>query len=188
MRQFFVILGYFLPFWPTPSNKPENQNFEEMKKTFGDVTILNLCNKKHGHMIVGLLRYGVLTDIIFCHFRQFFVILSFCCFVPLLTPKIKIWKECKKTPGDIILLHMCTINQDHMHPWYMMYGSWDMKFNIQNYFVILGIFLSFYPLNSPKNKNIKNEKNPSRYHYFTQVYEKSWSSTILFQRCGTRQM
>ena len=137
---------------------------------------------------VGLLRYGVLTDIIFCHFRQFFAILSFCCFVPLLTPKIKIWKKCKKTPGDIILLHMCSINQDHMHPWYMMYGSWDMKFNIQNYFVILGIFLSFYPLNSPKNKNIKNEKNPSRYHYFTQVYEKSWSSTILFQRCGTRQM
>ena len=37
----------------------------------------------------------------------------------LLTPTIKIWKKCKKkTPGHIILLHMCTINQDHM-----MYGS-----------------------------------------------------------------
>ena len=31
------------------------------------------------------------TDIIFCHFRPFF-----CTFAPLLTPKIKIWKKCKK--------------------------------------------------------------------------------------------
>ena len=50
------------------------------------------------------------TDIIFCHFRLFFA------FAPLLTLKIKIWKKCKRIPGDIILLHMCTINQDHMHP------------------------------------------------------------------------
>ena len=30
----------------------------------------------------------------------------FCSFTPLLTPKIKIWKNCKKTPEDIILLHL----------------------------------------------------------------------------------
>ena len=41
----------------------------------------------------------------------------FCSFTPILTPKIKIWKKCK-TPGDIDLLQMRTINQDHM-----MYGS-----------------------------------------------------------------
>ena len=29
----------------------ENQNFEKMKKTSADVIILNLCNKKHDHMI-----------------------------------------------------------------------------------------------------------------------------------------
>ena len=40
----------------------------------------------------------------------------FCSFAPLLTLKIKMLKKCKETPGDIILLHMCTINQDHMHP------------------------------------------------------------------------
>ena len=50
-----------------------------------------------------------------------------------------------KTPGHIIFLHMCTINQDHM-----MYVSWDMKFNRQNFFVILGSFLPFYSPNSPK--------------------------------------
>ena len=35
-------------------------------------------------------------------------------FCPTIDPKNKIWKKCKKTHGDIILLHMHTINQDHM--------------------------------------------------------------------------
>ena len=35
-------------------------------------------------------------------------------FAPLLTPKIKFGKNVKKTHDDIILLHMHTINQDHM--------------------------------------------------------------------------
>ena len=34
-RIFFVILGYFLPFYPT--NNPENQNFEKKKKAPGDI-------------------------------------------------------------------------------------------------------------------------------------------------------
>ena len=50
------------------------------------------------------------------NFLSFYAI--FCSFTPLLTLKVKIWKKCKKNPGDIILLHMCTIIQDHM-----MYGS-----------------------------------------------------------------
>ena len=122
--------------------------------------------------------WNACTDTFFCHFRPFFAF-----FAPLLTPKINIWKKCKKTPGHIILLHMCTINQDHM-----MYGSWDMKFNRQNFFVILGRFLSFYSPNILKNENIKNEKKPLRYHHFTQVYQKSWSYAILFLRYGVWQM
>ena len=50
----------------------------------------------------------------FCQFRPFFALL------PHYWPqKLKSGKNGKKTPGDIILLNMCTINQDHM-----MYGSW----------------------------------------------------------------
>ena len=33
-------------------------------------------------------------------------------------------KKKKKTPEDIITLHKCTKNYDHM-----MYGSWDMVYN-----------------------------------------------------------
>ena len=54
-------------------------------------------------------------------------------------------KNKKKNPGHIILLHTCTINQDHV-----MYGSWDMKFNRQKFLVILGTFLPFYPRNTLK--------------------------------------
>ena len=35
--EFFVILGYFLSFYP--SNNPENQNFEKMEKVPGDIII-----------------------------------------------------------------------------------------------------------------------------------------------------
>ena len=33
----------------------------------------------------------------------------------------------KKTPGDIIVLHMCTKNNDHM-----MYSCWDMVHKVQS--------------------------------------------------------
>ena len=99
----------------------------------------------------------------------------FCFFAQLLTP-IKIWKIFKKTLGHIILLHMCTINQDHL-----MYGSWDMEFNRQNFLVILGNFLLFYPL-TPWKMKISKMKNPWVYHHFTQVYQKSWSSAIYCSR------
>ena len=52
VRQFFlVIFGHFLPLFSPLPNNPENQNFEKMKKASGDVIILNLCNKKHDHMM-----------------------------------------------------------------------------------------------------------------------------------------
>ena len=42
-------------------------------------------------------------------------------FTTLTTQKITLFKKMKKTPGDIIILHMCTKNYDHM-----MYSSGDM--------------------------------------------------------------
>ena len=59
----------------------------------------------------------------------------------------------KKLPKDIILLHMCTINDSHMR-----YGSWDMESNKHNFFVILGHFFPSYPTNNPKNQNFEKMK------------------------------
>ena len=51
-----------------------------------------------------------------------------------------------------MILHKCTLNDNHM-----MYGSWDMKPNRQNIFVILDI-LPFYPTKNPKNQNFEKMK------------------------------
>ena len=60
---------------------------------------------------------------------------------------------------------MCTINQDHM-----MYGSWDMKCNRQNFFVILGHFLPFYPpLTAQKMKISKMKKHLEISSFYTSV-------------------
>ena len=75
------------------------------------------------------------TDIIFCHFGPFF---------PFYTPnksKNQNFAKMKKTPGDIIILHTYTLNDNHI-----MYGSWDIEYDRWN-------FLSFYPPNNSKNQN-----------------------------------
>ena len=59
----------------------------------------------------------------------------------------------KKTPDGIIILHMSTIKNNHT-----MYGSWDMRCDRQNFFVILDQLLSFYPSNNPKNQNFQEMK------------------------------
>ena len=69
-------------------------------------------------------------------------------FYPPNSPKNEYFKNMKKTHGDIIILHMCTKNHDHM-----LYCLRDRLL-----FIILVIFLPFYPLNSPKNENLKEMK------------------------------
>ena len=55
--EFFVIWGHFFPFYST--DDPENQNFEKMEKTSGDIIIL----------------YPRATNRIFFHFGSFFAVL-----------------------------------------------------------------------------------------------------------------
>ena len=74
-----------------------------------------MCTKNEDHMIYGSwsLRHNRQK------FLSFWVIL--CPFSPLTTWKIKILKLIR-TPGDIIILHICSINDNHM-----MYVSWDTE-------------------------------------------------------------
>ena len=82
-----------------------------------------------------------------CNYFSFWAI--FCPFTPL----IKTLKKWKKTPGDIIILHMCTKNYDQM-----MYGSWDMVHDGCNYFSFWAIFCPFTPLTAQKIKIKKKWK------------------------------
>ena len=66
--------------------------------------------------------------------------------------KSKFWKM-KKTPEDIIILQMCTINDSHM-----IHGFWDMECSrkILSFSIV---FRPFTPPNNPKNQNFEKMKN-----------------------------
>ena len=72
---------------------------------------------------------------------------------PLWTQKIKILEKWKKTPEDIIILQICTINDSHM-----MYDSWDMESNKQNFLSFWTIFWPFTPLWTQKIKILEKWK------------------------------
>ena len=110
-QNFFVILDCFLPFYP-PTN-PKNKNFEKLKKDPGDIIILHKCTKNHDQMLYCSL------DMARNRFNYFSFWAIFYPFISLAAQKIKIKKKkTKKTPGDIIILHIYTKNYDQM-----MYGS-----------------------------------------------------------------
>ena len=79
---------------------------------------------------------------------------------------------------------MCTINDSHM-----MYGSWDMECNRQNFLSFWTVFLLFYPTNNQKNKIFeKKEKTAWRYYNFTHVYHKWHSYDVWFLRYWARRI
>ena len=49
-----------------------------------------------------------MADRIFCYFGLFFAL------VPPNKPKNQNFEKMKKTHGDIVILHMCIINDNHM--------------------------------------------------------------------------
>ena len=51
------------------------------------------------------------------------------------------FEKIKKTVGDIIILHTCTKNHDHM-----MHGSWDTELDRQNFLSLWTIFCPFTQL------------------------------------------
>ena len=158
---FFLILGHFLPIHPLLI--PKIKILNKINKTPEDIIILHMgtINAQsyvhHGHIWLGTNQMFDSWDIegnrqnflwfwaIFCHFTS----------LPpqLTTREIKTLKKWKKKPGDIIILHMCTINDSHM-----MYGSWDMVFDKLN-LMFLAHLLPFYspPIN-PENQNFQKMK------------------------------
>ena len=108
-QNFFVILDHFLPFSPT--NNLKNQNFEKMKKHL-EISSFYTSVPKIMIICYTVPEIWCVTDVSFIfHFGLVFALL------PPNNPKETIIKM-KETPGDIIILHICTKNYDHM-----MYSS-----------------------------------------------------------------
>ena len=122
LTEVFVIFGHFLPFYPP--NDPENQNFEKNDKNAWRYYPFTHAYHKWRYD-AWLLKYK-LGDKIFCHIEPFFAL------SPPWQPENK-----KKTPEDIIILHMCIINDNHM-----INDSWDMEHHRQNFF----LFFALLPL------------------------------------------
>ena len=121
-----VILDHFLPFYPL--NNPKHEDFEKMKEnTWRYYHFTHVYHKQQSYD-VSFLRYEAwLTEV-------FAILNVFLPFYPLNNPKNQSLEKLKKTSGDIIILHRCTINDSHM-----MYGSWDIGCDGQ-------IFLSFWTI------------------------------------------
>ena len=99
---------------------------------------------------------------------------------PLIAWKMKISTTTKKKKtGNIIILHKCTKNHDHMQ-----YCYWDMVHDGCNYFSFWAIFCPFTPLTAQEIKiSKKQNKNYWRYH-FTYLYQKLWLDDVRFLRYG----
>ena len=77
-------------------------------------------------------------------------------FLPFYSPnslKNQNFEKMKKTPWDIIILHMCTKNYDQM-----MHCSWYMVRDGYNYFLFWAIFCPFTPLTARKINILKKWK------------------------------
>ena len=127
------------------------------------------------------------TDMIFYHFGGFFALL-----LPN-KPKNQNFKQMKKSSGDVIILHMCSKNHDHM-----MYASWDMECDRHNFLPGDIIILHSCTINEDhmmhcswdikarRTESIfwKNEEYAWRYYYFTLVYYKWRLYDVWFLRYG----
>ena len=112
----------------------------------------------------------------------------FCHFSTLATWKIKFLKL-KKAPGDIIIWHICTIHENHM-----MYVSWDMEHNRQNFLSFWTVFCALSPPPSPsprpytlttqKIKVLKKWKNFLEILSFYTNVHKWQSNDVWFLRYG----
>ena len=140
----------------------------------GVIIIWHKCTKNHDHMLYS--SWDMARDR--CNFFSFWPI--FCPFCPPNSPKNQNLIKKKKTPGDIIILHKCTKNRDHM-----LYCSWDMVRDRCNwYFSFWAIFCPFTSLTAWKMKFSKKMEKTLEdiYNHFKQLYQKPWSYAILFLR------
>ena len=138
--EFFDVLGHFLTFQP-PEN-PKNQNFKIEKKPWRYYNFTHFHHKWQSYDI------WFAMDRICCHSGPFFALLY-----PLWTQKIKILEKWKKIPEDIIILQMCAINES-----YIMYGSWYIKCNKQNFLSLWTFFCPFTLVTTQKIKFHKMKK------------------------------
>ena len=117
----FLYFGVFFLFYPI--HNPKNQNFEKWKKEPGDIIILQMCPKNHGHMLYCSWEMARGR----CNFYFSFWAI-FCLLTPLTAPKIKIFKKIQKCL-EISSVYTCV--PKIVIRWCMVWWSDDVGYDDQ---------------------------------------------------------
>ena len=135
-----VILGHPLPFYPNKNPKIKILKKEKICWRYLHFTHVHQKSESYD---VQFLQYRVGQ-------AELFVTLGH--FLPFQPPDNLEDENFKieKTPADIIILHICTMNDNHM-----MHDSWDMECNRQNFLSSWTIFCPFTLLGTQKIKILK---------------------------------
>ena len=121
--EFFVLLGHFLPFYPT--NNLENQTSEKMKQNTGDIIISHMSTINKNHMIYDFWDME-------CNRQNFFSFDHFLSFypsplaLPFNNPKNQNFEKIKETPRDIY--HNFT---QVYHKWQSHDIWWFLRYQLQ---------------------------------------------------------
>ena len=179
-QNFFLLFGpFFCSF--TPLMILKTKTLKQWKKCLKIFCLPHLYHQQRSYDI-WFLKYKV-QQTIFCLFGPFLALSR-----PPLPPdnlENQNFEKLKKITGDIIILQMCTINDNHL-----MYGSWDMEQDGQNFFCHFGLFfaLLLLPYGPRKSRFWKHENNVWRYYYLKHVYHKSQSNDVWFLKYGVQQI
>ena len=124
-----------------------------------------------------------MTDRTVCNFGPFFALFL------INNLKNQNFKKMKKVLGDIIILHKCTKNHDHIP-----YCPWNIACDGCNFYLSFqAVFFTLTPLRLKKNQNfLTMKKNTLRYHHFTHLiiilhHFKIWPHNAGFLRYGVSQ-
>ena len=145
--EYFVILDHILPFYP-PQQPRKSKFWKNEEQSWRYYHFTHVYHKWRSYDL-WFLRYGVWQT-------EVFVILDH--FLPFYPPnnlENQSFEKIKNNLGDIIILHMCIINNNHM-----IYSSWDMECDRQNFLSFWAIFYPFTHLTIRKIKVLKKLENP----------------------------
>ena len=123
---------------------------KKSRKTPGIIIILPLSNQNLDDMIYS-------SWDIECEGLKLVILGYFSPFILPENPKNQNFEKMKKSNGDIIILHVCTKNHNHM-----MFDSWDREWDGWNFLWFWAIFCPFTPSNNSENQNFEKIKKGPR--------------------------
>ena len=170
--KFFVILDYFLPFYPT--NNLENKNFEKMKNVPKDIIILHMRTINENQIMYG--SWDMEHDR-----HNFFSLRTILCpFTLLTTQKIKILKKWKKSL-EISSFHTSVPQMKIIGC--MIPEIWSTTNILFSHFEP---FFAFTPLTTQKIKILKKWKKKTPWDIITlhKCTKKSWLYARVFPTGG----